>query len=67
VKRCIAADAAPERQPSQPGPSPVPDPGDDGYERSHAAIGALAGTALAGLAIAGAVGLRRRGAAPLGR
>lgn len=55
--------AAPDQQASQAGPSPVSDPGDDGLEWSDAGIGALAGTALAGLAIAGAVGLRRRRAA----
>jgi len=59
--------AAPDQQASQAGPSLVSDPGDDGFGWSDAGIGALAGTALAGLAIAGAVGLRRRGAAPLGR
>ena len=36
---------------------------DDGFEWSDAGIAALAGTALAGVAIAGAVGLRRRSAA----
>ena len=38
-------------------------PADDDFEWSDAGIAALAGTALAGLAIAGAVGLRRRSAA----
>ncbi len=55
--------AAPDQQASQPGPPPAADPGDDGFGWSDAGIGALAGTALAGLAIAGAVGLRRRRAA----
>lgn len=59
--------AAPDQQASQPGPSLVSDRGDDGFEWSDAGIGALAGTALAGFAVAGAVGLRRRSAAPLGR
>ena len=59
--------AAPDQQESQAGPSPVSERGDDGLEWSDAAIGALAGTALAGLAIAGAVGpTRRRSAAPIG-
>ena len=53
--------AAPDQQASKPAPAPVSS--DSGLDWADA--GAIAGTALAAFAIAGAVGLRRRRAAPL--
>jgi hypothetical protein len=53
--------AAPDQQSSKPAPAPVSS--DSGIDWADA--GAIAGTALAAFAIAGAVGLRRRRAAPL--
>jgi len=52
--------AAPDQQASKPAPAPAADPVADGFDWGDAAVGALAGTALAAFAIAGAVGLRRR-------
>jgi hypothetical protein len=45
--------------------TPASEPADSGFDWSDAGVGALAGTTLAAFAIAGAVGLRRRRAAPL--
>jgi hypothetical protein len=54
--------AAPDQQASKPGPAPVfaSGPADSGFDWADAGVGAIAGTALAAFAIAGAVGLRRR-------
>jgi hypothetical protein len=57
--------AAPDQQASKPAPAPVSELSDSGFDWTDAGIGAIAGTALAAFAIAGAVGLRRRRAAPL--
>jgi hypothetical protein len=57
--------AAPDQQSSKPASAPVSEPSDGGFDRTDAGVGALAGTALAAFAIAGAVGLRRRRAVPL--
>ena len=56
--------AAPDQQASNPAPAPVSASSDSGLDLTDA--GAIAGAALAAFAIAGAVGLRRRRAAPLG-
>jgi hypothetical protein len=55
--------AAPDQQASKPGPAPVSTSSDSGLDWADA--GLVAGAALAAFAIAGAVGLRRRRAAPL--
>jgi hypothetical protein len=55
--------AAPDQQASKPGPAPVSSSADSGLDATDA--GVIAGAALAAFAIAGAVGLRRRRAAPL--
>jgi hypothetical protein len=54
--------AAPDQQASKPAPAPVSS-SDSGLDWADA--GAIAGAALAAFAIAGAVGLRRRRAAPI--
>ena len=55
--------AAPDQQASKPAPAPVSTSSDSGLDLADA--GVIAGAALAAFAIAGAVGLRRRRAAPL--
>lgn len=54
--------AAPDQQASRP--APAPQAGADGFDWGDAGIGAIAGSALAAFAIAGAAGLRGR---PAGR
>jgi hypothetical protein len=55
--------AAPDQQASKPAPAPVSAPSDSGLDWGDA--GLIGGAALAAFAIAGAVGVRRRRAAPL--
>ena len=57
--------AAPDQQASKPAPAPESQPAGDDFDWADAGVGALAGTALAAFAIAGAVGLRRRPPTPL--
>jgi hypothetical protein len=57
--------AAPDQQASKRSSAPVSELSDSGFDWTDAGFGAIAGTALAAFAIAGAVGLRRRRAAPL--
>ena len=57
--------AAADQQASKPGPVALTVSTGDDFDWSDAGVGALAGTALAAFAIAGAVGLRRRPPTPL--
>ncbi len=57
--------AASDQQASKPAPVALASSAGDEFDWADAGVGALAGTALAAFAMAGAVGLRRRPPTPL--